>query len=136
VLRRQGRHVDAIGRLEQALTLLDKDEAYAQKVRCRILDDLGLARQETGDLASARRAFEAALESRRGSQHDLDVCQSLINLARLEVRAHELDTAAAYADEVITTLRGTPPTRYWPHRCVSGRVDRTRVCHTPSARCP
>jgi len=60
VLRRQGRDVDAIGRLEQALTLLDERDAYGQRVRCRILDDLGLAHQKTGDLASARHNFEAA----------------------------------------------------------------------------
>jgi len=41
VLRRQGRDVDAIGRLEQALTLLDEYDATAQNVRCRILDELG-----------------------------------------------------------------------------------------------
>jgi tetratricopeptide (TPR) repeat protein len=110
VLRRQGRDVDAIGRLEQALTLLDERDAYGQRVRCRILDDLGLAQQETGDLASARRNFEAALESRRGSGQGLEVCQSLVNLARLEVRSGDLETAVAYADEVIATLRGTPPT--------------------------
>ena len=111
VLRRQGRDVDAIGRLEQALTLLDTEhDAYGQRVRCRILDDLGLAHQKTGDLASARRDFEAALESRRGSRQGLEVCQSLVNLARLEIRSDDLSTAAVYADEVITTLRGTPPT--------------------------
>jgi tetratricopeptide (TPR) repeat protein len=110
VLRRQGRDVDAIGRLEQALTLLDESDAYAQKVRCRILDDLGLAHQRTGDLASARRDFEAALESRRASGDDLDVCQSLVNLARLEVRAGNLETAATHANEVVACLRGTPPT--------------------------
>jgi tetratricopeptide (TPR) repeat protein len=110
VLRRQGRDIDAIGRLEQALTLLDKEDAYAQKVRCRILDDLGLAYQKTGDLDSARRNFEAALEVRRGSGHVLDECQSLVNLARLEVGAGNLDTAVDYADKVVTSLRGTPPT--------------------------
>lgn len=111
VLRRQGRDVDAIGRLEQALTLLSEHEdTYAQEIRCRILDDLGLARQKTGDLSSARRDFEAALELRRESRRDLEVCQSLVNLARLEVRAANLETAAAYADEVVSTLRGTPPT--------------------------
>jgi tetratricopeptide (TPR) repeat protein len=110
VLRRQGRDVDAVGRFEQALTLLDERDAYGQRVRCRILDDLGLAHQKTGDLASARRNFEAALESRRGSRQGLEVCQSLVNLARLEVSSGGLETAAAYADEVIATLRGTPPT--------------------------
>jgi tetratricopeptide (TPR) repeat protein len=110
VLRRQGRDVDAIGRLEQALTLLDERDAYAQKVRCRILDDLGLARQRTGDVASARRDFEAALRSRRDSRQDMDACQSLVNLARLEVRAGDLKTAAAYAAEAMGTLSGKPPT--------------------------
>ena len=110
VLRRQGRDVDAMGRLEQALTLLDERDAFSQKVRCRILDELGLARQKTGDLPSARSDFEAALKSRRSAEQDMDVCQSLVNLARLEVGAGDLDAAAAYVDEVVTTLRGTPPT--------------------------
>jgi tetratricopeptide (TPR) repeat protein len=110
VLRRQGHDVDAIGRLEHALTLLDEHDPYAQQVRCRILDELGLAHQKTGDLASARRNFDAALESRRRYRHDLDVCQSQVNLARLEVSAGDLETATAYADKVLATLRGIPPT--------------------------
>jgi tetratricopeptide (TPR) repeat protein len=110
VLRRQRRDLDAIGRLEQALTLLDERDAYAQKVRWRILDDLGLAYQKTGDLQSARRNFEAALEARRDSGQGVEVCQSLVNLAKLEVRAGDLEAAAGYADEVVATLRETPPT--------------------------
>ena len=110
VLRRQGRAVDAIGRLEQALTLLDERDAFGQTIRCRILDDLGLARQMVGDLDLARRDFEAALAARRSSGQDREACQSLVNLARLEVRVGDLETAATYADEVIATLRGTPPT--------------------------
>jgi tetratricopeptide (TPR) repeat protein len=110
VLRRQGHDVDAIGRLEHALTLLADRDADAQEVRCRILDDLGLAHQKTGDLASARRDFDAALESRHESRQSLDVCQSLVNLARLEVRAGNLETAAAHADGVVVALRGSPPT--------------------------
>jgi tetratricopeptide (TPR) repeat protein len=110
VLRRQGRDVDAIGRLEQALTLLDEGDAFAYKIRCRILDDLGLAYQKAGDLPMARRKFEDALTARRDAGHGLEVCQSLVNLARLEVGAGDLETAAGYADEVVATLRGTPPT--------------------------
>ncbi|WP_327043892.1 tetratricopeptide repeat protein [Microbispora sp. NBC_01189] len=110
VLRRQGRDVDAIGRLEQALTLLIEGDAYAQKVRCRILDELGIAHQKIGDLVSARRACQKALDSRRGSGNAPDVCQSLVNLARLEVGMGDLETAASYANEVVLTLRGTPPT--------------------------
>jgi tetratricopeptide (TPR) repeat protein len=110
VLRRQGRDVDAIGRLEHALTLLDEREAFAQKVRSRILDDLGLAHQKVGDLSMARRNFEDSLTARRDAGHGLEVCQSLVNLARLEVGAGNMETAARYADEVVATLRGTPPT--------------------------
>jgi tetratricopeptide (TPR) repeat protein len=109
VLSAQGRHIDAIGRLEHALTLLLADDAYARAIRCRILDDLGLAHRKVNDPSGARRNFETALQARREAGRDNEVCQSLINLARLEVAEGELDTAAGYADEVITTLRGTPP---------------------------
>jgi tetratricopeptide (TPR) repeat protein len=110
VLRRQGRNVDAIGRLEQALTLLNEPDAYSQKVRARILDELGLARQKTGDTVGARRDFEAALTFRRDSHQNLDVCQSLINLARLEVNVGDLEEAARYAGEAIAMVQRTPST--------------------------
>jgi tetratricopeptide (TPR) repeat protein len=110
VLSAQGHDGDAIGRLEHALSLIVGDDAYAKSVRCRTLDDLGLARQRTGDLAGAQRTFEAALHLRQASGTDYDVCQSLVNLARLEVVAGELEIAADYADHVVKTLRGTPPT--------------------------
>lgn len=110
VLRRQGNDLDAIGRLEQALTLVPNErDPYSQKIRCRILDDLGLAQQKRGELDLARGNFEAALESRRRSQHTLEVCQSLINLARLEIGAGNLAVAADHAHEILGTLHGTPP---------------------------
>lgn len=109
VLSAQGRHNDAIGRLEHALTLLVVHDPYARAVRCRILDDLGLAYRKTGDLASARRQFEVALQLRRESGEGSEVCQSLVNLARLEVAEGDLETAARYAGGVVDTLRGTPP---------------------------
>lgn len=58
VLSAQGRHPDAIGRLEHALMLLVGVDAAAQTVRCRIHDDLGLAYRKVDDLTSARRSFE------------------------------------------------------------------------------
>lgn len=110
VLSAQGRHVEAIGRLEHALTLPLADDAYSQSVRCRILDDLGLAYQKVSDLGAARRNIERALGARRRLGLSIEMCHSLINLARLEVHAGELETAAGHADEVLATLRGTPPT--------------------------
>lgn len=110
VLSAQGKHGDAIGRLEHALTLVVGDDPYALSVRSRILDDLGLAQQRVGNLPEAQREFEQALSDRQASGTDYDICQSLINLARLELVAGELETAAEYADQVTATLRGTPPT--------------------------
>lgn len=110
VLRRQGHQVDAIGRLGQALALLDERDPSAQEVRAQILDHLGLAHQKNGDLAAARRDFEAAVRSRRDSGHRLDLCQSLVNLARLEIGEGRLEIAVVYEDEVATILRGDPPT--------------------------
>ena len=40
----------------------------------------------------------------------MDVCQSLVNLARLELQADDLESAAAYAEEAMGTLLGKPPT--------------------------
>jgi ATP/maltotriose-dependent transcriptional regulator MalT len=62
-----------------------------------------------GNRSAARRNFEASQRARRDSGRDMQICQSLINLARLEVADGGLETAARYADEVIATLRGTPP---------------------------
>lgn len=109
VLRVQRRHHEAIGRLETALTLLGGSDAYSDAVRCRIQDDLGLAHREVNDLVSARRNFNTALQIRRDAGRITDIGQSLVNLARLEVAAGNLATAAIYADEAITSLCETPP---------------------------
>lgn len=109
VLSAQGRTHGAIGRLEHALTLVVGDDAHARAVRCRIGDDLGLAYRKVDDLTSARRHFETGLQVRRDAGREKEVCQSLINLARLEVAADDLTTAAEYAEEVIIVLRETPP---------------------------
>lgn len=110
VLRRQGRDIDAIGRLLQALTLLNEKDPTAQSIRCRILDEIGLAHQKIPDLEAARRYFEASLKARRELGHTVDECQSRINLSRLEVAEGDLGKAAVHAEDAIRTLRGTPPT--------------------------
>lgn len=111
LLRRQGRSLDAIGRLEQALTLLpDPRDAAASKVRCRILDELGLAHQKSGNPVQARERLEESLATRRAAGDNDSLCQSLINLARIEVGVDNLGIAADYAAEALEILRLTPPT--------------------------
>ncbi|WP_130011256.1 tetratricopeptide repeat protein [Serinicoccus sediminis] len=109
VLSTQRRYRDAIGRLEQALTLLVGDDAYTRAIRCRIQDDLGLAYMKVSDADSARRHFETALEVRRQIGDPANICQSLVNLARLEVGQGRLDKGAEYAEEVVSSLRELPP---------------------------
>jgi tetratricopeptide (TPR) repeat protein len=108
LLRRQGRIIDAAGRLEQALTLVGEHDSTAVKARCRILDELGLAYQRLGDLDLARTHFETALGARRDAALEFDECQSLVNLARLEVAAGNLPAASAHAEHVLDVLRATP----------------------------
>ncbi|ADL46253.1 tetratricopeptide repeat protein [Micromonospora aurantiaca (nom. illeg.)] len=126
LLRRVGRYVDAIGRLRQALTLLDENDAFGQKIRCRILDELGLAYSKVDNPQLARRSFEDALAVRRRTGNEPDICQSLVNLARLEVRAENLKMAADHADEVIKTLCTMPPTALHANAEVLGAQVRLR----------
>jgi tetratricopeptide (TPR) repeat protein len=109
VLSAQDKHREAIGRLEHALTLLVGDDASVCAMRCQIQDNIGLAYRTLEDLSAARRWFATALTARRASGRDNDICQSLINLARIDVAENNLTAAATSAGEVIAILRETPP---------------------------
>ena len=111
LLRKQKEHVAAIGRFSQALTLLDEpDGAYARSVRCRILDQLGLAYQKTGVAKLARRVFDESLQIRTESEDAAGIAQSHVNLARLAVLATDLASAASHSEQAISFLGKTPPT--------------------------
>jgi tetratricopeptide (TPR) repeat protein len=110
LFRRQDRARDAIGRLKQALTLLaHQPGAYADVVRCRILDELGLAHHELEEWEDARRRLTEALDIRRGSLNEPAVAQSQVNLARLAVASGDLTAARSSADEAVAILRKTSP---------------------------
>jgi tetratricopeptide (TPR) repeat protein len=109
LLRRQGRDADAIGRLEQALQLCGETDPFAKVVRGRILDELGLAYKKTGEMDRARRCFNRSLEIRSEVDDNIDVGQSLVNLARLDVAARDMDTALARADDALARLDEVPP---------------------------
>lgn len=110
ILRRQGSTLDAIGRFEQALTLVPDEGPDASRVRCRILDEIGLAYKAQKDLGHARSSFEDSLSRRRAGGSPYDVSQSLINLARLAVEEHDLGKARTYSDEALSLLDSVAPT--------------------------
>lgn len=108
VMSAQGKTYDSIGRLERALVLLVQDDEIAQGARCRILDDLGLAYQGTGNMLSAREKFQESLRQREAMGVASDIAQSWINIARLEVGCENLEAAAKYADRAIELIRSEP----------------------------
>lgn len=108
VMRRRGDDRGALGRFEQALTLVTEDDPLAVRVRCRLLDQVGIVRQSLNDVAGARQALEEAMETRRtGTAAELG--QSLVNLARLEVHEGNIDRARKLSDEAMATVRHTAP---------------------------
>ncbi|MBT1610287.1 DUF4062 domain-containing protein [Curtobacterium poinsettiae] len=110
VLRRQGKTHDAIGRFAQALTLVPDEGPDSSRVRCRILDDIGLAHKAQKDTGRAKIAFEDSLAERRMNGNRYDISQSLINLARLAVEEHDLVQARTYSDEALSLLDRVAPT--------------------------
>jgi tetratricopeptide (TPR) repeat protein len=110
VLRRQGSNIDAIGRFQQALTLVPDEDPDASRVSCRILDEIGLAWKAQGDTVRAKVAFDGSLSKRRAVGRPYEVSQSLINLARLAVEEHDLGEARTYSDEALSLLDGVAPT--------------------------
>jgi tetratricopeptide (TPR) repeat protein len=108
ILRRKGFDVDAIGRLQQALTLLRGDDPYTSAVRCRISDELGLAHQKIGELAKARERFEHSQNARNKVGDEFGMCQSLVNFARLHMAEKDLDSAGRCAEDALLGLAGFP----------------------------
>lgn len=109
ILRRKGAEVDAIGRLQQALTLVRGDDAYSSTVRCRISDELGLAHQQIRELDAAAERFEESRAERVRFGDEHGTCQSLVNLARLHVARGDLASARKCAEDAVFGLRGFPP---------------------------
>lgn len=109
LFRRKGLDRDAIGRLQHALTLIRGEDAYSAAVRCRILDELGLAQQQVREIESAVQSIETALAERTRHGDRVGVCQSLVNRARLHVAVDELKEALSLAERALTALKDHPP---------------------------
>ena len=112
ILRKKKEPVDAIGRLQKALALLDADDTdpLVRTVHCRILDSLGLACKESDNFEAARKYCEESLVIRTEYSSVEEICQAKINLARLEVACKNLDAAVSIADWVEHALSTLPPT--------------------------
>lgn len=77
-------------------------------VRCRILDELGLAREKSGDFREARTKFLEALTAREAAALETDQCQSRINLARLDLAEDDVESALEHAEWALEHLRHLP----------------------------
>lgn len=108
ILRRKGSFGPAISALEHALTLLNPDDRDALTVRCRILDELGLAREKSGDFREARTNFLEALTAREAAALETDQCQSRINLARLDLAEDDVESALEHVEWALEHLRHLP----------------------------
>ncbi|AHC24707.1 hypothetical protein TS71_17350 [Mycolicibacterium neoaurum] len=109
ILRRKGDEVGAIGRLQHALTLLVDSDPFSTRVKCRILDDLGIAYQAVKDYDSALKQFESAREIREQHDDTVEISQSLVNIARIHGRTGDHKSAEEFAKKAITGLRDVPP---------------------------
>jgi tetratricopeptide (TPR) repeat protein len=109
LFRRKGSDRDAIGRLKHALTLVKEDDPFSSAVRCRILDELGLAHQQVGELENAVQNFDTSLAERKERGDELGVCQSMVNLSRLYVAKNDLDSARNFAERALSGLSDFPP---------------------------
>lgn len=71
----------------------------------RALNNLGAVSAETGQLLDAERLFSAALEAkRRIGASDIDICQSLQNLAEVAMELGHHEQASACAEQVVRIL--------------------------------
>lgn len=110
LLRRDRKPFEATQRLKQALAKLTGDDEYTRRVKCRVLDDLGLAYQHQGELAEARSRFQEALSLREESEDTLGMAQSIVNLARIDVASKDDASGAERARVALEMLRSLPPT--------------------------
>lgn len=106
----QRRYTEAAAQLEHALTLLTGTDDHTRAVRCRILDDLGTAYKQDGELGLAREKFDTSLELRKEGGSPDELAQSLVNLSRLDVAENDIDEASRRMEEATGILSRTPPT--------------------------
>ncbi|MGF0115461.1 tetratricopeptide repeat protein [Promicromonospora sp. Marseille-Q5078] len=109
LLHREKKYFEAKQRRAQALELLYRDDDYTRRVRCRILDDLGLSHQKLNELDEANERFLEALEIRTSVGDRQGVAQSHVNLARNDVARGEMQSAAEHARTALEQIRPLPP---------------------------
>jgi tetratricopeptide (TPR) repeat protein len=109
LLRRERKNFEAKQRLTQALGLLLGEDEYTQRVRCRILDDLGLVHHNLKEYKEATRRFTEALKARKLAADPYAVAQSEINLARTCVAMGDLEKGNRYSEAALKALSSLSP---------------------------
>ncbi len=109
LLHREKNYFEGKLRREQALGLLQRNDDYTRRVRCRILDDLGLSHQKLGEFAEAAQRFEEALTIRAGAGDQPGVAQSHVNLARNAIALGQIEDAESHARKALAGIGPLPP---------------------------
>jgi tetratricopeptide (TPR) repeat protein len=109
LLRRERKYFEAKQRLAQALDLLLGEDEYTQRVRCKILDDLGLAHHSLNEYEEAARRFTEALKIRKLTADPYAIAQSEINLARTCVAVGDVEKGDAHSIAAMDYLSSLSP---------------------------
>lgn len=109
LLRRGAQYRESVIRLEQALEMLTSADAYTETVRCRILDDIGLAHHGSRDYESALLRFEQCRAMRLARGDQVSIAQSEINLSRTHLAMRQGVEAAALCASAIERISDLPP---------------------------
>jgi tetratricopeptide (TPR) repeat protein len=109
LLRRERKYFEAKQRLAQALELLLGEDEYTQRVRCRVLDDLGLAHHSMKEYEEANRRFMEALKIRKLTADGYAIAQSQINLARTYVAMGHVERGSRYSIAAMKILNSLSP---------------------------
>jgi signal transduction histidine kinase len=121
-----------LGEVDRAQDCLSKAYACAEEtgnqlLRSRVLNDAGLVYMKRGDLESARRDFEEALRVREQGNYRPAAITSMLDLARLHLRAENYPVALEFAQRAENAAfeLGTRPKLADAHQLICQISERT-----------
>lgn len=102
--RKMGKLQQSEKSLREAASAVQDDTFAESKARAYALDNLGITLMRGADMAAARKCFNDALLIRENINDDSGRAQTLMNNARLDLRAGALDSAAEACNSALELL--------------------------------